>query len=911
MRGSGSNTGASAYGTTSRTPRASSRPPPSRATSSNVIDVDAIEPPARTTSTGRCLSVASAPTRPNRPLHPFEPPHYSQSAYAGSSKGKGGPSKGGKGAPGWVDSSWTSRPNTWTSRSSREDPSTGEPKVEDDWVDQSWHSNAPKTQASTRTNQSDSYYQDADSYYHDDDYNYDAEPWPLESDDEAEYPYEPARSTAPLSYDSVPVPESKWQPYNMPQYNHEIETIDELRHLGTFGLKPPYRFGTHEDDPMKTEYTKLEPSVLTIASSTMAGLRKPHTFLSEKHYEVLWNANAAIVELGKTICIDSWGRTAPFPYELARSAPDTSFDEHGNLGGKPGYQWYTKIEVACQNFRTALMKWRHYDEELDYGFRQDLTEHTLPSQIARLNRMHREISGIDDLINVADGIDLIFKYRRFWTQERMRREAPVAVSIMGVIRDLQKVCQANDWLFEDRAPFLAYKVDLLLRRHQLRGLRGTSRLGYKRYGCAPHRTQDLAVQLQEYFRLGEQIEPYAYNAVALGAPIDLVQLATIYQTGPGRLGYHDFDRAIRRVAALHSSNEEYVNLFPFVDAPDLVRRLGTSTYLMSPFEAGYQDGQRWRRTVKFRRDVYADKREEIEKTDSPASDPFHPDPLDHRFLSMESNAYQHHFDIPFFKYLTPIHDDFKAAHRRKVSCRDQVLEAVIVDTASSLVTAEAVRFALQSSLADGHYVHQHLRRLQEEGSRTDTLEIVDRYALGPEKDDISAVIVVRRLSIADTPWWRVDTRTGQFYHSMAAGTGSKETYRWSTGRHDGYSFEVTNRADLWSEDVWKPSSLWDFYSTRAQSLGPGQFRALAREHVFVFQYKCPVDDRPGDPNLRLLNHRSGILIQKRALDSDIRRHYTGHDTFKFMAGVETLKEVHELCRLPVDRSYTFTWGRDC
>ena len=66
--------------------------------------------------------------------------------------------------------------------------------------------------------------------------------------------------------------------------------------------------------------------------------------------------------------------------------------------------------------------------------------------------------------------------------------------------------------------------------------------------------------------------------------------------------------------------------------------------------------------------------------------------------------YQHHFDVPIFKYLTPIHDDFKAAHPRKVSCRDQVLEAVIVDTASSLVTAEAVRFALQGALADGHYV---------------------------------------------------------------------------------------------------------------------------------------------------------------------------------------------------------------
>ena len=116
---------------------------------------------------------------------------------------------------------------------------------------------------------------------------------------------------------------------------------------------------------------------------------------------------------------------------------------------------------------------------------------------------------------------------------------------------------------------------------------------------------------------------------------------------------------------------------------------------------------------------------------------------------------------------------------------------------------------------------------------------------------------------------------------------------------------------FWSEDAWKQSNLWDFYSTKAQTLGPGQFRALAREHVFVLQYKCPVDGRPGDLNLRLLHHRSGILIQKRALKSDIRRHYTGHDTFKFMAGVETLKEVQEVRQLQVDPSSTFTWGTDC
>ena len=109
MRGSRSTTGASAYGTTPRTSQTSSRRPPSRASPSNVIAVDEIndtasgngdgaEAPATSTSACRCPSVASAPTRPSRPLDPFLVPNYSQSAYAGSSKGKGGPSsKGGKG----------------------------------------------------------------------------------------------------------------------------------------------------------------------------------------------------------------------------------------------------------------------------------------------------------------------------------------------------------------------------------------------------------------------------------------------------------------------------------------------------------------------------------------------------------------------------------------------------------------------------------------------------------------------------------------------------------------------------------------------------------------------------------------------------------------------------------------------
>ena len=263
-----------------------------------------------------------------------------------------------------------------------------------------------------------------------------------------------------------------------------------------------------------------------------------------------------------------------------------------------------------------------------------------------------------------------------------------------------------------------------------------------------------------------------------------------------------------------------------------------------------------------------------------------------------------------FKYLTPIHDDFKAAHPRHVHCRDQVPEAVIVDTASSLVTAEAVRFALQDAVADGQYVHQHLGRLQA-NSRTSSLDITEGYAFGPWVDDVPAIIVAQRVSIPDTPWWRVDTRTGRLYHNRAAGTGSRQTCGWTTGRSDALSFETTNRMDSWNRAIWQLSNLQDFFTTKSQTLGLGQFRALAREHVFVFQYKCPVDGRPGVPNLRLLNHRCGILIQKHALESNVRRHYTGHDTFKFMASIQTLKAVHEVCRLRVDGSSTFEWGMDC
>ena len=391
---------------------------------------------------------------------------------------------------------------------------------------------------------------------------------------------------------------------------------------------------------------------------------------------------------------------------------------------------------------------------------------------------------------------------------------------------------------------------------------------------------------------------------APGAPVDLVQLAMVYQTGLGHVRYYDFHKETGRFARLHWTSEAYLNLFPFEDATDLTRRLRTSKYLMSSLESGYENRRYWRREVPFRRDVFVHQRVDLKSSDLPARDPLHP------FLRANSNAYRHHFDVPMFKYLTPIQDDFKPAHGRNVHSQNQVLGAVIVDTALSLVTAEAVRFALQGALADEQYVHQHLGRLQA-NSGTSSLEIIDRYAHGPGVDELSAIIVAPRVSIADTPWWRADTRTGQFYHSNAAGTGSKEAYPWTTGRNDALSFQTTHQTDLWNPAIGQPSNLWDFFTNKLPMLGPGQFRGQAREHVLVFQYKSPVNSRPGDPNLPFINHRSGILIQKRALESDIRRHYTGDDSFKFMASVETLKEVLQVCRLQVDDSSTFVWGTDC
>ena len=318
MRGSGSTTGASAYGSIPRTYRASFQPPPSGASPSNIIDVDedngdgdddgdGAKAPATSTSARRCRSVASAPARLSRSLAPFAAQNYSQSGYAGSSKGKGGASpKGGKGASNhlevsgwnqssWVDDLWKGEPNASKNESSWVDNLwSGEPNAPNNelWVNQSLLSNASKTQASTRTNESTSYLDEEDDddtledgTYRGGTYNpgtednlYAAQSW----------------SSPPPSYDSVRRPETLWQPYYMEQYEHEIETVDELQHLGTFGMKPPYQFGTHEYDALTKEYTKPDPQVLVIASSLIAGQRRGDHILSPLHAEVVSKKNPTI-----------------------------------------------------------------------------------------------------------------------------------------------------------------------------------------------------------------------------------------------------------------------------------------------------------------------------------------------------------------------------------------------------------------------------------------------------------------------------------------------------------------------------------------------------------------------------------------------------------------------------------------
>ena len=117
----------------------------------------------------------------------------------------------------WVDNSWRGELNAPNNES---------------WVDQSWLSNAPRRQASSRTNQSNSYFEEEDDDDTYEDGTYDGDTYNNGNEDNLYA----AQSwlTPPPSHNSVHRTEPLWQPYHMEQYGHEIETVDELQHLGTF-----------------------------------------------------------------------------------------------------------------------------------------------------------------------------------------------------------------------------------------------------------------------------------------------------------------------------------------------------------------------------------------------------------------------------------------------------------------------------------------------------------------------------------------------------------------------------------------------------------------------------------------------------------------------------------------------------
>ena len=186
----------------------------------------------------------------------------------------------------------------------------------------------------------------------------------------------------------------------------------------------------------------------------MAGHRQGHQFLSSHHTAVVSKTNATIYNLRDVVDIDSWRKTAPFPYETMPSAPDMFFDESGTPGSAPSYQWYTKIEVACQNFRNALVDWRKCNEELDWAFRNNLVQTDLPNQIARLNRMHGEICGIDDLIDVANAIDVFFKYLRFFGQyQRCAGQHPPLFRFLGSFETSRRFVKGMTVCSKTEPPF--------------------------------------------------------------------------------------------------------------------------------------------------------------------------------------------------------------------------------------------------------------------------------------------------------------------------------------------------------------------------------------------------------------------------------------------------------------------------
>ena len=127
----------------------------------------------------------------------------------------------------WVCNSWKGGPNASKNESSWVDYSwSGEPNApsNESWVDQSWESNTPKTQAASQTNQSTSYFEEEDDEDTNDEGTYNDGTYDDGNEDKS---YASQIWLSP-SYDQVRRPEPLWQPYYMEQYEDEIGTVEEL-----------------------------------------------------------------------------------------------------------------------------------------------------------------------------------------------------------------------------------------------------------------------------------------------------------------------------------------------------------------------------------------------------------------------------------------------------------------------------------------------------------------------------------------------------------------------------------------------------------------------------------------------------------------------------------------------------------
>ena len=203
------------------------------------------------------------------------------------------------------------------------------PRWDETWVEESWmgESSAPRMQASTQSAQTTAYTEEEDR--NDDGTN-------VEDHNMPDWSYS---TSHPPSYNQVHQPESLWQPHYTEAYENKLETANELQHLGEFGMKPPYRFGTHKGDPLSRLYSKLDPNVLVIASNSV----EEHHFLNQRHTHVVSKTRTCINDLREAIDMDSWRTTAPFRFGSMRAAPDTCFDKnrktlaaHRATSGTPG-----------------------------------------------------------------------------------------------------------------------------------------------------------------------------------------------------------------------------------------------------------------------------------------------------------------------------------------------------------------------------------------------------------------------------------------------------------------------------------------------------------------------------------------------------------------------------------------------